>query len=388
MRLTLMTLMIANALAAANLSDSSDKQVAAVERDLAKLDLGAPLIDPELDSYEAGREADKLGYMIDRNQTRLDKVPEEERGDARYVEASEQLQQVTAWVADWNANKDAIAAAKKKRSEQEKAFGVTRRAHDTASNKLRYWLESDGQAATSGSILQDMDLYLGLDQMAEACRTEHAEYLASEPDADDLQLCEDAMAWRERLAGAATGIMSASVERSVRFMKDDVQTLGESGLAHESTLQRIADPAGLETELQTSWERLFTELDQPAPEGLFTELRELTEQAAPELKKAASVSRYTAEGHKDGAVEGLAKSQLEGAGLTVRASSLVEGSWSELDGGSTRIRTGTYLAQAQGESFCRVYELTARQEWNGVGWGEASLSFDRQTREFAVSACN
>ncbi len=376
--LALIIAMPARATTDAELSDAAQTTLAAVESMIGRIDVNTrPWEDgynPEMSHLET-REARMQGW--------LDTVPGEDRDAPRWVAAKGQVDALAAALITWQAEAEAPEQIARMTQLGHLAYmgpgasampytwygGWQDRSVDSPSPepKIEAWIESEH-----------------LDALAEACRTTHAQFLAVGQHLVATERCEFPANWPEVLKVAFAKELRGSIDLRVRLFESSVTDLTERGETHEYTIANIANAAGYIEEQRARYAPVVEQIDGEMPEDLFERLS-VAAAAFQDAFATAKVPSAWPGGSNDSDASSALSQAVAATGLTVLATGLPNNMWTEQ--GAHRIRDGLVLAQGSGESWCRVYDLSATNERTATSWTAAAVSFDRTTQPFRVTAC-
>jgi len=330
----------------------------------------------------------------------VDRVEPQNRGIAEFKKVAELLVKIEKKIPEWENAEKADAEAKRDAGRISDEFRDKVRAHGIIGS---IWgMKTDPKKRLEELpelLLKDVERARAMEkEFLEPCKA--GKYANARTFSKDTawdhpkNACDVAQNWR--------GYFKAYVERLLAFLNTEttrkityhLKTLEEKGELYEFDIPRMANPAAAVAELVTKYTEICKEFGIPLSAETFAGIVEAASPYAETLKKAGAVQRWDSKASfSDGAVSTAFKKVLGDAKLSVKKIGLTHGDYSVTKNALGiplyKIRSGFAMVKTDGESFCRIYYLTARAEYEGgrKGYTKPSLEFDRKTTGFIVSKC-
>jgi len=206
--------------------------------------------------------------------------------------------------------------------------------------------------------------------------------------------CDVAMNWRTYFKAYVERVLESVRTETARTIVYHLKRLEEKGELYEFDIPRLAKTAEVVAEFVTKYTAICAEFGIPLAADYFNNVIEAAKPYADTLKKAGTVQRWDSKASfsNDG-VSSAFKKVLGDAKLSVKKIGLTHADYSITKNGLGiplyKIRSGFIMVKADGESFCRIYYLTARAEYEGgrKGYTKPSANFDRKNEGYIVSKC-
>ena len=330
----------------------------------------------------------------------VDRVEPQNRKIAEFLKVAEYLGKVEKKIPVWeNEEKDA-AEAKKQHEIMSEEFKNKIRSHGIVGS---LW----GMKTDPKKTLEKNAELLAKDyQRAEAMEKDFLEpckagkYATARSFAKDTQydypknVCDVAMNWKTYFKAYVERMLDSLRTETAKTIGYHLTRLEEKGELYEFDMPRMAKPDEAVAEFVKTYTGICTTLGIPINADYFKNVVEAAKPYAEALKKAGTVQRWDSKAtFSDGSVGAAFKKVLGDAKLSVKKIGLTHSDYSvtknELGIPLYKIRSGFAMVKADGESFCRIYYLTARAEYEGgrKGYTKPDLEFDRKTEGFIVSKC-
>jgi len=330
----------------------------------------------------------------------VDRVEPQNRKIAEFLKVAEYVAKVEKKIPEWDA--------------KVKADGEAKKLHEVVSEEFKNKIRSHGIVGSIWGMKNDpkktleknAELLIKDWQKAEAMEKDFLEpckagkyatarSFSKETDWDHPKsACDVAMNWKTYFKAYVERVLESVRTETAKTIGYHLTRLTEKGELYEFDMPRMAKPEEAVAAFVTQYNTICQTLGITINADYFKNVVEAAKPYVDTLKKAGAVQRWDSKAtFSDSAVSAAFKKVLGDAKLSVKKIGLTHSDYSitknELGIPLYKIRSGFAMVKADGESFCRIYYLTARAEYEGgrKGYTKPSLDFDRKTEGFIVSQC-
>jgi len=330
----------------------------------------------------------------------VDRVEPQNRSIAEFKKVAELLAKIEKKIPEWENAEKADAEAKKQHELMSEEFKTKIRAHGIVGS---IWeMKNDPKKRielVAELLLKDVARAKEMEKdFLEPCKA--GKYATARTFSKDTawdhpkNACDVAQNWRTYFKAYVERVVAHVRDETIRTIGFHLKNLEEKGELYEFDMPRMEKPEAEVAGFVTKYEAICKEFGIPLDAAFFSGVVDAAKPYAETLKKAGGQQRWDSKASfSDGAVAAAFKKALGDAKLSVKKIGLTHSDYSITKNGIGiplyKIRSGFTMVKADGESFCRIYYLTARAEYEGgrKGYTKPALDFDRKTTGFIVSKC-
>jgi hypothetical protein len=330
----------------------------------------------------------------------VDRVEPQNRGIVEFKKVAELLAKIEKKIPEWENAEKADAEAKRNAGKVSDEFKEKVRSHGIIGS---IWgMKTDPKKRVellADLLLKDVERAKAMEKdFLEPCkagRYANAQTFSRDTAWDHPKnACDVAQNWRAYFKAYVERVVGHVRDETTRTIGFHLKKLEEKGELYEFDMPRMEKPDAEVAGFVTKYEAICKEFGIPLDAAFFQTVVDAAKPWAETLKKAGGVQRWDSKASfSDGAVSAAFKKALGDAKLSVKKIGLTHSDYSITKNSIGiplyKIRSGFAMVKADGESFCRIYYLTARAEYEGgrKGYTKPSLEFDRKTTGFIVSKC-
>lgn len=343
--------------------------------------------------YEVSQGMGQYESKLKTVKERLDKVPAADRKDPMYEGYAKWVGEFEATLKKWQGERSQNAANLKNKAAAEEAYRTDVRDNGDALGFVKAARGTYSYSLDAAQMLSKWKAAEKLTAFAAKCDKEYALVDASSYyGRDKAENCKNAAEWKtvlvpflEARAIANGKKLGGEVDASVNRVKNGETT-------YEGQLKRMKAPSEYIATLKGPYEALFQAMGKPLPAELFAPI----ETAAKGYPAAVTASQakvaYKPGKFADPNVSAAVKTAFGSKSYKVLKISQTFGDWdirkNDIGFPTHRIRDSIVLTQVAGDSFCRLLEVTAKQQYAGGGRYSSNTSVDlRSEPDFKIASC-
>lgn len=330
----------------------------------------------------------------------LDRVELQNRIIPEYKQVVELVAKVEGNVPEWEnqikAEAEADKLARQERADFEEKVskhGIIGRIKEIDKNP------TERLAMDEESLLRDVASAKAMEtEFLEPCKAGRYANTRTSVNEDNWQhpknICDMAQNWRAPYKAYVERVLENKRTRTADNITSTLKDLEESGKLYENDIALLSKPADTIAKFVKDYAKISAEFEIPMNAKYFDNVVQAAKPYAATLKKAGSVQRWDDKASfSDKEVNAAFTKALTDEKLSVKKIGLVQSDYSinKNDFGLplNKYRSGNVMVKANGESFCRIYSLTARAEYEGGvnGYTKPYANFDRKDTGFIVSKC-
>lgn len=323
---------------------------------------------------------------------RLAKVPVADRSDSKYEATAKWVAEFDATLTKWKAERVQNAQSVKAKAAAEEAYKTESR---NLAGPLGFVKEVRGTYSYDlepAAMLTKWRSAEALTAFAAKCDREFVLVdAASYYGRDKVENCKNAAEWRTVLKPFLDARAQAKAKKLGDSVAATMTRIKNGETVYDAQLERARKPAEYVASIRGPFEALYTAMGTPLPAGLFAPIETAGAGYAAAITAGQAKVAYKPGKFADSAVSTAVKAAMTTRKVKVLKVSQTFGDWDIRKSGlmpTHRIRDSVVLGQVAGETHCRVYGVTASQQYAGGGRYAGTISVDLGSEpDFRIASC-
>jgi len=324
---------------------------------------------------------------------RLEKVPAADRKDPMYEGYAKWVAEFESTVKRWQGERGQNATNLKNKAQAEEAYRADARDNAGALEMVKAARGTYTYSLDAAQMLTKWKAAEKLTAFAAKCDKEYAPVdAASYYGRDKIEHCKNAAEWKAVLTPFFEARSIANVKRLGTELESSVNRVKNGETTYEGQLKRMKAPADYIAQVKGPYEALFQAMGKPLPAEMFAPIDTAAKGYPAAVTASQAKVAYKPGKFADATVTNAVKAAFTTKGVKVLKISQSFGDWSirknEYAFPTHRIRDSIVLGQVTGESFCRLFEVTAQQQYAGGGRYSSNTAVDlRSEPDFKIASC-
>lgn len=324
---------------------------------------------------------------------RLEKVPAADRKDPKYEEYAKWVASFESTLTKWQGERGQNATSLKNKAQAEEAYKNDVRENAGALEFVKAARGTYGYSLDAAQMLSKWKAAEKLGAFAAKCDKEFAPV---EPTSyygrEKVENCKNAAEWKTVLVPFLEARAQANARKLGADMESTVNRIKNGETTYEGTLKRLKAPAEYVQSVRAPYEAVFQAMGRPMPAEMFASIDTAAKGYAAAIAASQAKVAYKPGKFADATVSNAVKAAFATKSVKVLKVSQTFGDWdirkTEFGFPTHRIRDSVVLGQVAGETFCRLFEVTASQQYSGGGRYSSNTAVDlRSEPDFKVASC-